>query len=91
MVTKQPPAEDFVRVAEVEVEAVRPVSTGFELLGRGSDHAEYRLDLHLEMPVDRRTRAVVGELLAQSECRIWRRAAQPLGAKPPRASRKPVS
>lgn len=74
----------FVPVADIEVEAVRPVQSGFRLEGRGSDGADYRMELHLDMPVDRRTRTVLAELLAQSECRVARRIRPPLS----RASRR---
>lgn len=79
MAGQEPTAPDFVRVAEVAIESVRPVTHGFELKGRGADDAEYRLEMDLELPVDQTTRRVLGELLAQSDWRIWRRAPQPLG------------
>jgi hypothetical protein len=66
---------EFVSVAEVEVDAVLPSAAGFLLEGEGADGARYRLDLHLDVPVDRRTRQVLGELLSQSEWRVLRRAA----------------
>jgi hypothetical protein len=69
--------EGYVSVAEVEIDAVQPDRTGFVLTGRGQDRADYRLEMVLEMPIDQRTRAVLGELLAQSEWRILRRAPQP--------------
>jgi len=64
----------YVRVADIEVTDVRPEQSGFVLQGRGADRADYRLEMHLDMPVDPRTRAVLGGLLAQSEWRVWRRA-----------------
>ncbi|HEY2825796.1 MAG TPA: hypothetical protein VGI83_09645 [Gemmatimonadales bacterium] len=64
----------YVKVAEIEVDDVRPDQFGFVLNGRGADRAEYRLEWHLDMPVDPRTKAVLGGLLAQSEWRVWRRA-----------------
>jgi hypothetical protein len=87
--TTQPPVEDFVSVAEVEIEAVQPSRSGFVLSGRGRDSAEYRLEMELELPVDLRTRRVVGELLSQSRCRLWRRAPRSLHAKQARP-RRPV-
>jgi hypothetical protein len=69
--------DGFVNVAEVEIDAVQPARTGFILTGRGSDRADYRLVMELEMPIDERTRAVLGELLAQSDWRVLRRAPQP--------------
>lgn len=71
--------EGFVTVAEIEVDAVAPAQSGFVLTGRGHDRADYRLELDLELPMDRRTRAVLGELLAQSEWRVRRRSQPPLG------------
>lgn len=68
---------DYVRVAEIEVDAVTPGREGFLLSGRGADRAEYRLELRLDMPIDERTRAVLAELFSQSEWRILRRARQP--------------
>ncbi len=69
----------FVPVADIEVDAVRPVQSGFRLEGRGTDGADYRMEMHLDMPVDRRTRTVLAELLAQSEWRVERRIRPPLG------------
>jgi hypothetical protein len=65
--------QGFVRVAVVEVEAVRPGPQGFILDGRGADRADYRLELEFEMPLDPRTRSVLGELLTQSEWKLSRR------------------
>lgn len=73
------PSNDFVSVADIEVDAVQPASSGFVLVGRGRDRADYRLEVRLEMPVDLRTRAVVSEILSQSGLRLWRRAQRPLG------------
>jgi hypothetical protein len=41
--------------------------------------------MHLDVPVDPRTRTVLGELLAQTEWRLWRQAARSLN---PNQSRK---
>ena len=65
---------EFISLAEVEVDAVVPSNEGFVLDGQGADGAQYRLELHLDVPVDRRTRQVLGGLLSQSEWRILRRA-----------------
>jgi hypothetical protein len=65
---------EFQPLAMVEVDAVRPERQGFTLTGRGPDHAEYQLDLHFGMPLDPRTRAVLGELLSHSELVISRRS-----------------
>jgi hypothetical protein len=72
---------EFIPLAEVEVDAVAPSAEGFVLDGQGADGAQYRLELHLDVPVDRRTRQVLGGLLSQSEWRILRRSAPaPLAA-----------
>lgn len=75
---REPSPDDFVSVAEIEVTSALPSHSGFALGGRGSDGAEYRLQMHLDMPVDQRTKSVLGELLAQSEWRVWRRMPAPL-------------
>lgn len=66
---------EFQRLADIEVEAVRPDVRGFTLTGQGGapDHAEYRLDVHFDLPIDARTRAVLGELLSHSGLTISRR------------------
>jgi hypothetical protein len=63
----------FEPVAEIEVDAARPEPQGFTLTGQGPDHAEYQLDLRFEMPLDPRTRTVLGELLSHSDLTISRR------------------
>jgi hypothetical protein len=71
----------FQRLAEIEVDAVKPERQGFTLTGQGPDNAEYRLDMHFELPLDPRTRTVLGELLSHSELTISRRpAATPITA-----------
>src|SRR5207253_3330344 len=57
-------------VAEIEVDAARPDPQGFTLTGQGADHAEYQLDLHFGMPLDAKTRSVLGELLSHSDLTI---------------------
>jgi hypothetical protein len=66
----------FQIVAEIEIDAVAPSERGFTLTGQGGppDRAEYRLDVHFELPLDARTRSVLGELLSQSDLTISRRA-----------------
>ena len=66
---------EFQRLAEIEVDRVTPDRQGFTLTGQGPDHAEYRLDVQFELPLDARTRTVLGELLSHSELTISRRAA----------------
>jgi hypothetical protein len=78
---------DFQRLAEIEVELVKPDRNGFALTGWGSDRVEYRLDVHFDMPLDARTKTVLGELLAQSELSISRRAPPVLVPAPPRRDR----
>jgi hypothetical protein len=65
---------NLIPVAEVEVDAVAPSAQGFVLEGQGSDGAQYRLELTLDTPLDRRTRQILGGILAQSEWRLLRRA-----------------
>lgn len=78
---------DFVPVADVEVASVTPERAGFTLEGRGADRSDYRLGLELEVPLDQRTRSVLGEMLSQCRIRVWRRAAAPRkgAAHPPQA------
>ena len=65
---------DFLPVSDIEVDAVRPERAGFVLQGRGADRAEYRIEMRLDFPVDQQTQTVLGEILAQSEMRVFRRA-----------------
>lgn len=78
-------AEDYVLMADIEVDAVRSGAQEFTLEGRGADDADYRLEMRMEMPLDARTRTVLGELLAQTDVRLLRRVRTPL--KPRRAAR----
>ena len=71
-------SQEFVLMAQIEVDAVQPGPRGFELTGRGADDADYRLEMHLELPTDSRTRTVLAELLAQSDFRLFRRVRAPL-------------
>ena len=68
------PAPKYEPLAEIEVDQVKPVRQGFMLTGQGPDLAEYQLDLRFEMPLDPRTRTVLGELLSHSDLIISRRA-----------------
>ncbi len=70
--------DGYVPVATVEVTAVMPQSSGFRLQGIGADGADYLMEMHLDMPINRRTRAVLGEMLSQSEWVVYRRAQAPL-------------
>jgi hypothetical protein len=62
----------FRQIAQIEVEAVTPSQHGFILTGAGSDHARYRFDMYFELPLDQRTRTVLGELLSQSDLTVYR-------------------
>lgn len=63
----------FQPVANIEIDAVTPSARGFTLTGQGADRTVYRLDMHFELPLDPRTRTVLGELLSQSDLTISRR------------------
>jgi hypothetical protein len=69
----------FQPLAEIEIDAVTPSREGFTLTGQGEGGAaapvEYRLDVHFGLPLDARTRAVLGELFSHSDLTISRRAA----------------
>ena len=65
---------EYEPMAEIEVDAASPSRQGFTLMGQGPDHAQYQLDLRFEMPLDPRTRSVLGELLSHSDLIISRRA-----------------
>ncbi len=75
------------RIADIAVDVVRPEGNGFALSGQGSDRGEYRLEVHFDMPLDARTRAVLGGLLAQSDLTLWRRAPAGTPPRPERAHR----
>jgi hypothetical protein len=64
---------EYEPVAQIEVDAASPSHQGFTLTGQGADHAVYQLDLRFEMPLDPRTRTVLGELLSHSDLIISRR------------------
>lgn len=75
------PGARYIPVADIELEAVLPTTSGFRLEGRGADGAEYQLELHLDLPMDQRTQRVLAELLSQSELKISRKAGDtPLAA-----------
>jgi len=76
----------FQPLAEIEIDAVTPSNHGFTLTGQGAgpDRAEYRVDLHFELPLDSRTRTVLGELLSQADITISRRTSEaPETLRPP--------
>lgn len=70
--------EEFDLVADVPIEEVRATRDGFVLHGRGVDRQGYRLELHIDWPVDAKTKAVLGEILSQTELKIlrWRAPAR---------------
>jgi len=64
--------ESFDLVADVPIDEVRSTAHGFVLQGRGTDRAPYTLEMHLDLPVDQRTRKVLSEILAQAEVKVMR-------------------
>jgi hypothetical protein len=85
------PSKDMVPVADIEIDAVQPTRSGFVLAGQGNDGAEYRLEMQMDMPIDQRTRTVLGEILVQSEWRLWRRAPRSLRQEAAHRTRKPAT
>ena len=67
--------DGFALVAEIPIEEVRTAAATVVLQGHGTDRQEYRLELHFDIPVDAKTRKVLGELFSQAEVRLSRRAA----------------
>ena len=65
----------FETVATVSVDEVRASGAGFVLAGRGTDRQDYRVELRFDVPVDAKTRKVLGELLSEVELRVLRRTA----------------
>ena len=67
----------FQPVAAIEIDTVTPSDRGFTLTGQAAppDRGVYRLELHFELPLDPRTRTVLGELLSQSDLTVSRRDA----------------
>ena len=48
---------EYQPLADIEIDEVRPEPRGFTLAGQGADHAEYRVGIRFDMPLDARTRA----------------------------------
>lgn len=71
MPSEQAP-EDFDLLADVPIDEVRATPDGFVMQGRGADRAGYRLEMHIDWPVDPKTKAVLGEILSQTEVRVMR-------------------
>jgi hypothetical protein len=69
------PRPAYQPVAAIEIDAVMPSDRGFTLTGQGTppDRGTYRLELSFELPLDPRTRTVLGELLSQSGLTLSRR------------------
>jgi hypothetical protein len=59
-------------VTKIAVDDVRPEGHGFVLRGQGDDRAEYQVNLQFELPLDARTRVVLGELLTQATVAMTR-------------------
>ena len=73
------PSPQYQPVAAIAIDAVGPSDRGFTLTGQGAppDRALYRLELRFELPLDPRTRTVLGELLSQSDLTVSRRDTPP--------------
>ena len=71
MVT-DPAAESFDLVADVPIDEVRSTPDGVVMQGRGTDLLGYRLEMHLDWPVDQRTKKVLSEILSQAEVKVMR-------------------
>jgi hypothetical protein len=78
---------DLIMVADIEVTEVEPGRTTLQMRGTGADNPDYRMELHLEVPMDRTTRTALGELLAQSDLRVWRSPKASIKARRFRAKR----
>lgn len=70
--------ENLAQVADIEVTAVEPGRTQLQMRGNGADRSDYRIEIRTSVPMDRTTRNVVGELLAQSDIRVWRSIKSPI-------------
>jgi hypothetical protein len=69
---KDAAGESFDLVADVPIEEVRATANGFVMQGHGTDRAGYTLEMHLDWPVDQRTRRVLSEILSQAEVKVMR-------------------
>jgi hypothetical protein len=69
---------NLIGVADLEIVSAQPTRSGFTLWADGRDGGEYRIDMTVDVPMKGQTKAIVGELLAQSEWRIWRKVREPL-------------
>jgi len=75
--------DGFALVADIPIEEVRTAAATVVLQGHGTDRQEYRLELHFDIPVDAKTRKVLGELMSQADVRLSRRAAAPASRERP--------
>jgi hypothetical protein len=68
------PRPAFQPVVSIEIDAVTRSDRGFTLTGPGAspDRGFYRVDLRFDLPLDPRTRTVLGELLSQSDLTVSR-------------------
>ncbi len=73
-------------MTKIAVDDVRPDTHGFMLRGQGDDRDEYRIDIQFELPLDARTRVVLGELLTQATVTVSRMQPEKAG-RPARARR----
>jgi hypothetical protein len=71
--TQSRTGEGYALLADIPIDAVRSTAAGFVLEGRGADRDDYRLEIHFDLPVDAKTRKVLGELMSQAEVRVSRR------------------
>ena len=53
-------------MTKIAVDEVRPEAHGFVLSGQGDDRVAYQVNIQFELPLDAKTRAVLGELLTQA-------------------------
>lgn len=67
-----PTAESFDLVVDVPIDEVRSTPDGFVMQGRGTDALGYRLEMHIDWPVDQRTKKVLSEILSQAEVKVMR-------------------
>ena len=77
-----PAADSFDLVADVPIDEVRVTPEGFVLEGRGADRKGYRLEMHIDWPVDQRTKKVLSEILSQAEVRVMRWRSPPRRGQP---------
>ena len=68
----EPAAENYDLLVDVPIEEVRTTPEGFVLEGHGTDRSGYRLEMHIDWPVDPRTKRVLSEILSQAEVRVMR-------------------